>query len=69
MVPVEQITKQRLERWSAHFLKAHATPLLLIGMGHDHNIGQVVICTLEAEDLDKEQLRKLLLFALDNLPE
>jgi len=46
-VPVEEITKQRLEGWAQILKDQHATPLLLVGVGHDENIGRLAICVPE----------------------
>jgi hypothetical protein len=64
-VPTEKITVERLTRWSQRLSKEHATPMLLVGAGHDHKLGQVVVLT--CEDIDNATLRELLLFALMQL--
>jgi len=46
-VPTEKITAERLEKWKVHFAREHATPLVLIGIGHDENSGGLVTCMVE----------------------
>lgn len=65
MVPTEQITKERFERWAKRLSESHATPALLVGIGHDQVKGQVVICTLE--DFSNDEIRAFLVFALKEL--
>jgi hypothetical protein len=47
MVNTKKITRERLGSWENKFEGAHATPVLLIGVGHDHVSGQIVICVTE----------------------
>lgn len=65
MVPTEQITKERLDSWKARMKESNATPVLLVGVGHDQTSGQLVICTVE--DIANDYLRSLLVFALQEL--
>lgn len=66
MVPTEQITRERLAGWTKRLDSEHATPMLLIGIGHDHTSGQAVLCI--PEDIPMERVRELLQFTLDRLP-
>jgi hypothetical protein len=59
MVPTEAITEERLARWKKRLAESHATPVALIGIGHDHVSRQRVLCTVE--DIPLDQLRELLL--------
>lgn len=46
----EQIIKigdDRLGRWKERLASEHATPVILLGVTHDHNSGKIVLCTLE----------------------
>jgi hypothetical protein len=67
MVPVEQITKDRLARWAARLSESHATPVMLVAIGHDQVSGQVVICTLDEPEFDNEKLKAFLRYALEEL--
>jgi hypothetical protein len=40
-VPVEQITRERLMEWLQGCVRAHATPVVLIAVGHDERSGEV----------------------------
>lgn len=44
---IRQINVERLGNWTHKMVSSHATPMLLIGVGHDHVSGKRVICTLE----------------------
>ena len=67
MVPTEAITDERLNRGKERMSASHATPLCLIGVGHDHNSGQIVIVTLEEEEISIPVLRAFLEKALSQL--
>jgi hypothetical protein len=54
MVNVKHINDERLGRWKVQMIRRHSTPLILIGIGHDHNSGEItLLCT---EDRTDEQL-------------
>lgn len=44
---IEDICSVRLEGWTKRLTQEHSTPVLLLGVGHDHKKGQLVICTTE----------------------
>jgi len=44
---IEAICKERLGNWQGRLVNEHSTPVLLLGVGHDHKMGQVVLCTTE----------------------
>jgi len=44
---IDKINRERLEVWRAGLTQAHATPAILIGVGHDHEAGQVHLCIPE----------------------
>jgi len=44
---IDSISKQRLYSWRQRLNESHATPILLLGVGHDHKNGQIVICVTE----------------------
>ena len=46
---IDAINRQRLDDWRKRLTSEHATPLILLGVGHDHLNGQWCICTLEEE--------------------
>lgn len=41
---VREICNERLTRWRDHLVSKHATPMVLIGVGHDEAEGSVVMC-------------------------
>jgi hypothetical protein len=57
MTNVKAINDERLGRWKVKLIRQHATPIFLLGVGHDHKNGQLVIlCTEDRTD------QELLLF-------
>jgi len=44
---VKAICDERLGRWTDRLVGEHSTPVLLVGVGHDHKNGSLVLCTLE----------------------
>lgn len=61
-VDVKKITDERLTEWSKQLAAAHATPVLLMGVGHDHVSGQIHIVV--TEDLSREQILAFLKYAV-----
>lgn len=66
-VPVEKINTDRLALWAQHLNESHATPLLLIGIGHDHTSGQLVLCTLNEDEITPAVLTAFLVEAIREL--
>lgn len=51
MVNVKAICDERLARWKTQLIRRHSTPLILIGVGHDHKSGELtLLCTEERTD-------------------
>jgi hypothetical protein len=67
MVPTERITDERLARWKLKLSLSHATPMVLLGVGHDAHSGQLVVCTLDEPEFTNERVRELLLSAIELL--
>ncbi|GAI81422.1 unnamed protein product, partial [marine sediment metagenome] len=42
-IEIETIGKERLDKWQQRLIDEHATPVILVGVGHDHRSGQVVV--------------------------
>lgn len=53
-----QISSVRLAKWGETIVKEHGTPMLTIGVGHDHNAGNIILCM--PEDLSDSQALLLL---------
>jgi hypothetical protein len=62
---IRKICVERLARWTDRLVEIHATPMVLVAIGHDHVSGRVSLHTLE--NLDNQQLIELLVKALENL--
>ena len=58
MVDTETITRERLAIWEKRLAREHATPMVLIGVGHDQRHGQPVLIT--TEDMPLADLHMLL---------
>jgi hypothetical protein len=61
----EEITKERLARWAVRLESQHATPLVLVGIGHDHVSGNLVVCL--PEDVGNPIVIALLLRVIEGL--
>ena len=62
---VKAICDERLGRWTDRLVGEHATPVLLVGVGHDHKEGALVVLTLE--DMDDMELLLFLRAAVHKL--
>lgn len=62
---IKAICDERLGSWTNRLVGEHATPILLVGVGHDHKKGDLVLCTLE--DLDDMELLLFLQGAVHKL--
>jgi hypothetical protein len=60
---IGSINSKRLASWADKLTSAHATPQLLLGVGHDHVSGQVSV--IVCEEITNDQIEALLRFALD----
>lgn len=59
---VREICRQRLAGWTKKLVGEHATPVLLLGVGHDNHSGKLVLCI--TEDMPLDQLEVFLAGAL-----
>jgi hypothetical protein len=64
-VPIEAIVHTRLKSWANDLIELHATPVLLVGVGHDENKGQIQLCT--CKEVTNEQIRAILQAAIRGL--
>lgn len=62
---IRRITDSRLTGWADLLAREHATPALLVGIGHDHKSGDVVVCV--CEEVPDEYIRAMLRLALKRL--
>lgn len=62
---IKEICTKRLGRWQKKLEEKHATPVLLMGVGHDHNSGKLVVCC--NEDCSDAQLSLWLAGALGEI--
>ena len=61
----DEITAERLQGWRARLREENATPICLIGIGHQQKRGQLVLCV--PEGVDDDLLVGSLLFALESI--
>ena len=64
-VRVREICKERLDAWTNILVSSHATPVILVAVGHDHNKGELHIITLE--EMGNKELSLLLAGALEKI--
>ena len=62
---IMEICDERFDRWKRRLASQYATPIILIGVGHDHNSGQLSICTVE--EMDNSMIRIIFTKALELL--
>ena len=62
---IRQICKDRLAMWTDDLVGDHATPVLLLGVGHDDKKGNISICTVQ--EMDPDKITFFLAQALDRL--
>lgn len=62
---VREITTERLADWRNALVRNHATPVALIGVGHDHNSGELHLCI--TEDMPVAVLQGFLAWAVREL--
>ena len=62
---IEAIGRERLEGWRNRLVNEHSTPILLVGVGHDHKKGQVTLCV--PEEMSDEEIKYFLMGALNML--
>lgn len=66
-VPVEKICRERMALWTQDAMRDHATPALLLAIGHDHVSGEVHVYVPDDPFFDTRMLVSLLLLALRSL--
>lgn len=64
-VPVKVINHERMNRWRERLNENHSTPVICVGVGHDHLKGKIMIlCTEDQTDAEvllflKEAVKQL----------
>jgi len=61
------VIAERLHRWGERLADGHATPVVLVGVGHDHALGQILVVTLDEHEIRAEVIVAFLLSAVDQL--
>lgn len=62
-VDTEAITRERLARWAERLRERHATPLVLVGVGHDERSGQVTVVAVDEAEVPDEVVAACLRYA------
>lgn len=62
---IKAICVQRLGSWTSRLTEQHATPMVLVGVGHDHKSGQVVVLT--TEEMSQQDIVAFLALAVHHL--
>ncbi len=66
-VPHREITEARLKGWAEKLALHTATPILLVGVGHERNSGDLVICVPDEPEITTALLLAILRKALVEL--
>jgi len=64
-VNTDRITRERLRDWAKDLDQFHATPILLVSVGHDEHSGDVHLCI--TEDTPVEVVISILLWSINEL--
>lgn len=64
---INKINIERMNSWSNKLTNHHATPIVLLGVCHDHNEGQIVILTTEPSVITNQVLLEFLKKAVKEL--
>jgi hypothetical protein len=64
MTNLGQIIDSRLNSWGTRLRMENATPLLLIGVGHEQKAGTLIVCTLDEAEMTPALVRDFLRSAL-----
>lgn len=57
---IYDINKDRLTKWLRHQTDKHATTICAIGVGHDHNTGELVVCMPDDDRISDQQILRLM---------
>jgi hypothetical protein len=66
---IRAITVARLAGWTEKLVGDHATPVLLIGFGHDAHTGEIVLIVVDDPAFDDPVIAACLRYALKHLPQ
>jgi hypothetical protein len=66
-VDVAAIVHERLNDWGKDCIRDHATPALLLAIGHDHVSGEAHLYVPDDPAFDNKMIRSLLMLALREL--
>ena len=64
---IQEINNNRMQKWAKKLTDVHATTIIAIGIGHDHNSGQIQIMTIEDDEMDTPTLAAFVKAAYDML--
>lgn len=63
------IVDDRLHGWAKLLKQQDATPMILLGVGHNRNSGALVVLTVEDDEMDKATILGFLRGAIAKLEE
>jgi hypothetical protein len=66
---IRALTAARLAGWTEKLVGDHATPVLLIGFGHDAHSGEIVLIVVDEDAFDNHVIAACLRYALKHLPQ
>lgn len=62
---IEDIIASRIVQWGVVLRDMHATPMLLLGVGHDHAVGKLHVVV--PDSVGTQEIKAMLLAALEML--
>lgn len=62
-----EICQERFRGWTAKLAQSHATPLIAVGVGHDEQNGQIVVCVVDDPSMTNEVIAGFLRSAVAQL--
>lgn len=63
----DSITREQLDRWAKALSAEHATPIVLVAVGHEHTAGKRIFCTVDEDDVSLLALAAFLRQAADDI--
>jgi hypothetical protein len=62
---IKEVCEERLAHWTQGLVSEHATPIILVGVGHDHNAGMVTVYT--CQEITDQEIALFLMSVLNRL--
>ena len=63
----QEIGEERVASWVVKFVEEHATPFVMVGIGHDHKSGNIVLVTVDDDIASRRTVKAILQKAIQLL--